>query len=219
MTRAKPRSVGERRREIIAATIPLLEHEGFTVSTKRIADAAGVAEGTLFRVFSTKEELLTEAWGRYVDAGEAVAAIRAIDHQAPLAEKIERVIAIIQAAASRMHLTMMALHQVHGPQFGQSAPAPSTRSETTEELLGRLADQALAMRDGIAEMLGADPGELADDPQTAATYLFTVSVASQMVSQLMPLSVGAAVGLALRALRPAGSGAAVATPPSGKEAE
>ena len=48
----------ERRRALIDATLPLLLEFGPTVPTRRIAEAAGVAEGTIFRVFESKDDLV-----------------------------------------------------------------------------------------------------------------------------------------------------------------
>jgi AcrR family transcriptional regulator len=51
----------ERRRAIVEAVIPLLAEHGGDVSTRQIAEAAGVAEGTIFRVFPDKFALLMAA--------------------------------------------------------------------------------------------------------------------------------------------------------------
>jgi AcrR family transcriptional regulator len=51
----------DRRAALIAATVPLLREHGITVSTRQIADAAGVAEGTIFGVFPDKATLLRAA--------------------------------------------------------------------------------------------------------------------------------------------------------------
>ena len=55
----KPRSRTEKREaEILEAAIALFGDEGFhSVSTRKIAAAAGVSEGTLFNYFSSKNEL------------------------------------------------------------------------------------------------------------------------------------------------------------------
>lgn len=48
----------ERRASIIAAAVPLVTARGRAVTTAEIAQAAGVAEGTVFWVFSSKDEIL-----------------------------------------------------------------------------------------------------------------------------------------------------------------
>jgi len=55
MTRAAPLSPDARRASIIAATLPVLRMRGREVTMSQIALAAGVSEGTLFRVFPDKK--------------------------------------------------------------------------------------------------------------------------------------------------------------------
>lgn len=61
-------AVDERRKALIDATLPLLREHGRTVTTKQIAEAAGVAEGTIFRAFESKDDLILAA----VEAGTSM---------------------------------------------------------------------------------------------------------------------------------------------------
>ena len=56
--RAAALAPDDRRAMLVATTLELVLESGADVSTRQIAEAAGVAEGTIFRVFDTKEELL-----------------------------------------------------------------------------------------------------------------------------------------------------------------
>ncbi|WP_053239812.1 TetR/AcrR family transcriptional regulator [Pleomorphomonas koreensis] len=52
----------DRERHILEVTIGLLAEEGLGIATARIARAAGVANGTLFNVFPTKQALLDRVY-------------------------------------------------------------------------------------------------------------------------------------------------------------
>ncbi|MFB9310662.1 AcrR family transcriptional regulator [Agromyces hippuratus] len=92
-TRARPMPVEERRAAIAQATLPLLVAHGRDVTTRQIADASGVAEGTLFRVFDDKEAIIDAAVEHFLDPEPFRAALRSIDPSLPLELKVELVLA------------------------------------------------------------------------------------------------------------------------------
>ncbi|HWS57962.1 MAG TPA: helix-turn-helix domain-containing protein [Actinotalea sp.] len=75
--RAAPLSPAERRASVLAAAVPLLLERGLDVSTRDLAEAAGVAEGTLFRVFPDKASLVRAAVGQALDPADIVARVAA----------------------------------------------------------------------------------------------------------------------------------------------
>src|SRR6056297_134342 len=69
----------QRRAAIIEAVRPLLAEFGESLTSKQIAAAAGVAEGTIFRVFADKDELLDATLEAALDQEQFEAALREID--------------------------------------------------------------------------------------------------------------------------------------------
>ena len=59
-------------------TLPLVLEHGRAVTTAQIAEAAGVAQGTIFRVFATKEELVEEAIDSAFDMDAYIRAVEAL---------------------------------------------------------------------------------------------------------------------------------------------
>src|SRR4051795_11241283 len=86
--RAAPLPPDERRAAILEAVRPVLLERGAAVTTRELAEAAGVAEGTLFRVFTDKATLVREAVMAAVDPAAAVPQIKAIDMSQPLRDRL-----------------------------------------------------------------------------------------------------------------------------------
>jgi AcrR family transcriptional regulator len=94
--RARPLSPEERRDKLIDGTLNLLREHGRAVTTRQIAEAAGVAEGTIFRVVESKEELVELAITRAFEPGALVDRISEIDLDQPLHVRLVKLSSILQ---------------------------------------------------------------------------------------------------------------------------
>jgi AcrR family transcriptional regulator len=77
---------------IIDAVIPLLLEHGRDVTTRQIADAAGVAEGTIFRAFGDKDSLIEGAVARFLDPEPLRRALSYIDPELTLEQKVNDIL-------------------------------------------------------------------------------------------------------------------------------
>jgi AcrR family transcriptional regulator len=99
-TRALALPAEARRAAIIAATLPLLLERGANVSTRQIAEAAGIAEGTIFGVFSDKEAVVQAALRAAFDPEPTERALEAIDRSLPFEEQLAAAVRIMQRRLS-----------------------------------------------------------------------------------------------------------------------
>lgn len=89
----------DRRDAIVGAAIPLLRARGAAVTTRELADAACVAEGTLFRVFPDKAALVRAAIERALDPTPVVTQLAGVERELPVRIAIAKVTAILQEHA------------------------------------------------------------------------------------------------------------------------
>ena len=86
----------ERRAAIVEAVRPLLVEFGESITTKQIASAAGIAEGTIFRVFTDKDELLDAVLDASLDQAPLEAALRRIDPGLDIESKLVEATVLLQ---------------------------------------------------------------------------------------------------------------------------
>ena len=114
--RAAPMTADDRRAAILCATVPLLRARGMNVTTRELAEAACVAEGTLFRVFPDKDALVRAAIAQALDPAPLVAELEALDARLDLREAVRRAVEVM-LARSRDVVALLSL--AYGPAEGQ----------------------------------------------------------------------------------------------------
>lgn len=184
--RARPMSRDERRDAIAYATVPLLERHGAQVSTRQIAVAAGVAEGTLFRAFDDKVELLTAAAERALDPTARVAEIDDLPAAADLAAELVQVGRVIAEGGRRVRRVMLAVHGMLASEEGQRAAA--VRAARGVDVFGRPVP-GHAPRDADAPAVPGPPGSsgaLHGPPGRDARFRAMTEVRAAVARRLEP---------------------------------
>ncbi len=155
--RARPLSPDERRSELTDVTLRLLRVHGRAVTTRQIAQAASVAEGTIFRVFDSKDELVDAALARAFVPGDLVARIEEIDRDRPLRT---RLIDLVAAMQQRFRATFELMQKVElvGPphHLHDSAEAEAWRARFEAlliDVVGPDADQLAVPVDHFVHVL------------------------------------------------------------------
>jgi AcrR family transcriptional regulator len=177
--RAAPMAPDDRRRAIVAAVLPLLERHGATVSTRQIAEAAGIAEGTVFRAFEDKCALfaaVAETAARPPGWREDLA--RTVGEQDDLRAKI---VVTAEGMATRMRQVMLAMMALRGAMVAEGrgpgrgagrGPVPGRPPEF-------LRDSGRELHEAIAELVFAPHrAELRIDPSDAARAMRSLVMGS-----------------------------------------
>ncbi|MDQ6657495.1 MAG: TetR/AcrR family transcriptional regulator [Actinomycetota bacterium] len=107
--RAARMPADDRRASIVAAAIPLVKVHGNDVTTRQIAEAAGVAEGTLFRVFDDKEAIVQAVVASVVDPAATVDRLEVIDADRPIDALLPELVVTLQQRLREIIEILMAV--------------------------------------------------------------------------------------------------------------
>lgn len=178
----------QRRAAIVAAAVGLLETHGPELTTRMVAEAAGVAEGTLFRVFPSLGDLLGATYVEYLSSDRLRAQLAA----AAIGETLES--ATLGAVGALVGYFGSVHHALH--------PEPAAGTETRHQDIGRdeFAKRFADLHAWLTDTFTPHAAALTIPVEDYARFLKTLAI-GHIVTRQAPGSVAAVADFALNGAR------------------
>jgi AcrR family transcriptional regulator len=127
----------ERRSMIVEAAVPLVLEYGDRVTSRQIAEAAGIAEGTIFRAFTDKDEVIEAVVEAVLDPAPLEAKLRGLLDDRTLEQSLAAAFALSQQRIFDVWRVLASVGLRHREKFRK----PITDSEGLVAIFERHADE------------------------------------------------------------------------------
>lgn len=152
-------SPDDRRASILEAARTVVAAEGFGFTTRQVADAAQIAEGTLFRVFETKDALVQAVIGDVLDPSQTETELAGLAPSS-LDQAITELVRVLSNSIARTSAFFEAVRSrcVQPPPGPPEHRGPGHHDERN----ARLSAATTAVLAPFAEQLAISPDRAAD---------------------------------------------------------
>lgn len=110
---------------IVAAALPLVLEHGDRVTSRQIAEAAGIAEGTIFRVFADKDEIIIAVIEAALDPAPLEVALSDIPDDLGFEDQLAAAVVIMQQRVIDVWQVMSSV----GTRFHETTRRPMVDSD------------------------------------------------------------------------------------------